>query len=189
MEKITETVKIQIDELLAEKDMILVAIDGKCTSGKTTLASKLAELYDCNVFHMDDFFLRPEQRTPERFAEVGGNVDYERFYKEVLLPLKTIQPCSYRPFDCKIFTLSEPVAVAPKRLNIVEGSYSLHPKFGAYADVTVFCDVEPAEQMDRIEKRNGTRMAEMFRTRWIPLEEAYFEAYPIKENADCVMKA
>ena len=37
MEKITETVKIQIDELLAEKDMILVAIDGKCTSGKTTL--------------------------------------------------------------------------------------------------------------------------------------------------------
>ena len=26
MEKITETVKIQIDELLAEKDMILVAI-------------------------------------------------------------------------------------------------------------------------------------------------------------------
>ena len=83
MEKITETVKIQIDELLAEKDMILVAIDGKCTSGKTTLASKLAELYDCNVFHMDDFFLRPEQRTPERFAEVGGNVDYERFYKEV----------------------------------------------------------------------------------------------------------
>ena len=63
MEKITETVKIQIDELLAEKDMILVAIDGKCTSGKTTLASKLAELYDCNVFHMDDFFLRPEQRT------------------------------------------------------------------------------------------------------------------------------
>ena len=64
MEQIMETAKKQIDELLAAKNTVIVAIDGKCTSGKTTLASKLAEIYDCNVFHMDDFFLRPEQRTP-----------------------------------------------------------------------------------------------------------------------------
>ena len=84
-----ETIRKKIDELLTQKDMVVVAIDGKCTSGKTTLASKLVQIYDCNVFHMDDFFLRPEQRTPERFAEVGGNVDYERFQEEVLLPLKS----------------------------------------------------------------------------------------------------
>lgn len=30
-------------------------------------------------FGLDDFFLRMEQRTPERLREVGGNVDYERF--------------------------------------------------------------------------------------------------------------
>ena len=84
-----ETIRKKIDELLTQKDMVVVAIDGKCTSGKTTLASKLAQIYDCNVFHMDDFFLRPEQRTPERFAEIGGNVDYERFREEVLLPLKS----------------------------------------------------------------------------------------------------
>ena len=34
---------------------------------------------------MDDFFLRPEQRRPERFAEPGGNVDRERFAAEVLV--------------------------------------------------------------------------------------------------------
>ena len=81
MEKILEAAKHQINMLLEEKNFVIVAIDGKCTSGKTTLASQLAEIYDCNVFHMDDFFLRPEQRTPERFAEVGGNVDYERFHE------------------------------------------------------------------------------------------------------------
>ena len=70
-----ETMKKQIDGLLAQNDMVVVAIDGKCTSGKTTFASELAAVYDCNVFHMDDFFLRRSQRTPERFAEVGGNVD------------------------------------------------------------------------------------------------------------------
>ena len=93
-----ESVIKQIGDVLTQKDTVIVAIDGKCTSGKTTLASKLAELYDCNVFHMDDFFLRPEQRTPERFAEVGGKVDYERFLAEVLLPLKSSKTFSYRPF-------------------------------------------------------------------------------------------
>ena len=36
---------------------------------------------------MDDFFLRPEQRTEERLKEVGGNVDRERFLEEVARPL------------------------------------------------------------------------------------------------------
>ena len=141
MEKILETAKHQINMLLEEKNFVIVAIDGKCTSGKTTLASQLAEIYDCNVFHMDDFFLRPEQRTPERF------------YKEVLLPLKTIQPFSYRPFDCKTFTLSEPVAVAPKRLNIVEGSYSHHPYFGNPYDLKILLTVDEETQRQRILER------------------------------------
>ena len=46
-----ETIRKKIDELLTQKDMVIVAIDGKCTSGKTTLASKLAEIYDCNVYY------------------------------------------------------------------------------------------------------------------------------------------
>lgn len=33
--------------------------------------------------HMDDFYLQGRQRTYERLNEVGGNVDYERFAKEV----------------------------------------------------------------------------------------------------------
>ena len=37
---------------------VLIAIDGKCASGKTTLAERLALKYKANLFHMDDFFLR-----------------------------------------------------------------------------------------------------------------------------------
>ena len=116
MDSVAAVVKSRIDMLLGEKDFVIVAIDGKCTSGKTTLASKLAELYDCNVFHMDDFFLRPEQRTSERFAEVGGNVDYERFQEEVLFPLRSGKAFSYRPFDCSTFTLAAPVTVTQKKV-------------------------------------------------------------------------
>ena len=141
MEKRLETLKKRIDELLEQKEQVILAIDGKCTSGKTTLAGKLAQIYDCNVFHMDDFFLRPQQRTPERYAEPGGNVDYERFNEEVLLPLKAARPFSYRPFRCATFTLGDPVDVRPQKLNIVEGTYSLHPYFGAPYDLMIFSDI------------------------------------------------
>ena len=170
-----ESVIKQIDDLLTQKNAVIVAIDGKCTSGKTTLASKLAELYDCNVFHMDDFFLRPEQRTPERFAEVGGNVDYERFLEEVLLPLKSSKTFSYRPFDCKTFTLSDPVIVTPKRLNIIEGTYSHHPYFGNPYDLKILLTIDEETQRRRILDRPEF-LHKRFFEEWIPMENRYFAA-------------
>ena len=79
---------VRIDRLMAERERVLVAIDGGSASGKTTLGALLQSIYACPVFHMDDFFLRPEQRTPERYAQPGGNVDRERFWQEVLEPLR-----------------------------------------------------------------------------------------------------
>lgn len=77
-----------INEIIKQEDNtdrpILVAIDGRCGSGKTTLGEYLKGQLDCNLFHMDDFFLRMEQRTPDRMKETGGNVDYERFYETCL---------------------------------------------------------------------------------------------------------
>ena len=64
MQKIMEAAKKQIDGLLAEKDMVIMAIDGKCTSGKTTLASQLAEIYDCNVFHINLMFFTAMYHLP-----------------------------------------------------------------------------------------------------------------------------
>ena len=65
---------------------LVIAIDGRCAAGKTTLAARLKDERNCNVIHMDHFFLQQEQRTEKRLKEPGGNVDYERFVKEVILP-------------------------------------------------------------------------------------------------------
>ena len=175
------TVQNAIQQLLSEKETVLVAIDGNCTSGKTTLASQLAANYDCNVFHMDDFFLRPEQRTPERFAEIGGNVDYERFNEEVLLPLKSGKPFSYRPFDCSTFQLTDPVTVMTKKLNIIEGTYSLHSYFGAVYDLKVFLTITPELQQERILQRPAF-LHKRFFEEWIPMENRYFEKLIISRN-------
>lgn len=163
---------------------LLVAIDGRCASGKTTLAAQLQKTCGCGVVHMDDFFLRPEQRTQERLDTPGENVDHERFLSEVLLPLSRGKAVQYRPFDCSTQTLSESIQVEPSHLVVVEGSYSCHPALWPYYDLRVFLTVSPEEQMRRIVAREGAEYAEVFRTKWIPLEERYFDAYPLADKCD-----
>lgn len=164
-----------IDALLAGEKPVVVAIDGRCGSGKTSLAAQLRAHYGCPVIPMDHFFLRPEQRTTQRLAAPGENVDHERFLEEVLLPLSRGESFSYRPFSCSRMELGEPICVTPGKLTLVEGSYSCHPELWAYYDLRIFLTVDPQEQMRRITARNPAS-AEAFRQRWIPMEEAYFSA-------------
>ena len=183
MEEIISCLKNRIDDLMKTGKQIVIAIDGNCTAGKTTLASVLKNAYDCNVFHMDDFFLRPEQRTAERYAQPGGNVDYERFREEVLIPLKTGEVFSYQPFACKTFTLSESVRVMPKQLNIVEGTYCLHPYFEDPYDLRIFLSVDKQTQKERILQR-PLHLIERFFSDWIPMEKLYFDVLQIPDRAD-----
>lgn len=176
-----------VNQLLRHKKMVLVAIDGNCAAGKTTLAEALARRLDCNLFHMDDFFLRPEQRNAERLAEVGGNVDYERFAQEVLLPLKAQTAFAYRPYDCHIQQLCEPVEVDCKVLNIIEGTYSMHPRLADVYDLSVFLRVAPELQHERILQRNAA-LHQRFFTEWIPMEQCYFSGYHIAAHCDLVFE-
>lgn len=55
-----EPVVQAIRQLQKEKEgldePLIVAIDGRCGSGKTTLGEYLEQVFDCNLFRMDDFF-------------------------------------------------------------------------------------------------------------------------------------
>ncbi len=176
----------KLDRMLKDGPVNL-AIDGGSANGKTTLGNLLARRYDCNVFHMDDFFLRPEQRTPERFAEPGGNVDRERFLEEVLIPLRKGETVSYRRFDCSTFTLTEPVFIQPERLNVIEGAYSMHPELEEYYNLSVYLKVSPELQKQRILKRNTPELAKRFFEEWIPMEQRYFKELKVKERCDMVL--
>lgn len=184
MKQITD----RIDALLAEKERVVVAIDGPCGSGKTTLANQLAGIYDCNLIHMDDFFLRPEQRTPERLAEPGGNFDRERFWEEVMNPIVRFDDLAYRPYDCQSGKLGEPIVLPFKKLFIIEGTYSQHPFIGkTTVNLRVFLEVDEKKQKERLAARDPEKL-ERFITEWIPKENAYFETFRIKDNADLCME-
>ncbi len=176
-----------IEKALAEKEQVIVAIDGNCGAGKSTAARLIATLFDCNVFHCDSFFLPLEKRTPERMAEVGGNMERERLREEVLEPLRTGKPFSYRPFLCSSMELGDPVEVQPKKLNVVEGSYSMHPELREYYDITAFLTASPAQQVARILDRNGGFMLRRFIDEWIPKENAYFDQMKVREACQFIL--
>lgn len=168
------------------KEMTVLAIDGPAASGKTTLAEMLSARYGAPVVHMDDFFLRPEQRTAARYAEPGGNFDRERFLTEVSPYLREGEGFAYRRFDCSLMRLAENVAVPSFTMIIVEGTYSLHPALVPFYTVKVMLTVPVEIQRQRILKRNGESGYRMFAEKWIPLENRYFSEFHVDNIADFV---
>lgn len=177
----------RIDQLLAQKKRAIVAIDGNSGSGKSTLGALVAEVYGANLFHMDDFFLPAERKTPERLAEPGGNVDYERFNHEIIRRLHETS-LYYRAYDCQKGSISLPVRVNLRPVTVVEGVYSLHPMYSSIYDLSVFLRARGEEQLRRITARSGEALARRFAEEWIPLEDAYFSAHAIAEQCDLVFE-
>lgn len=167
---------------------LVIAIDGRSASGKTTLANLLGEQVGARVVHMDDFFLPVGLRTKERLEMPGGNVHYERFREEVLPFIQKEQSFSYVRFDCGAMAFGERIHLGAASVTIVEGAYSCHPMLGEYMGLKIFLDIDSKLQMQRIIARNGVEKAKDFQNRWIPMEEAYFSTFSIKENADVVIK-
>ena len=187
-EDMSEVLKRMIEESAAGKDVFIVAIDGRCASGKTTLAEKLSQISDCNVIHTDDFYLQMHQRTEKRYLEPGGNLDRERLLREILLPLRRGQEVIYRPFLCNAMSFGEEVILKRKKVCIIEGSYSCHPDLRELYDLTVFVTTDSETQKQRILKRNGEGKMLTFISKWIPLEERYFEKFCVCGKADIIIK-
>ena len=171
-----------------EREDAIVGIDGRCASGKTTWARLISDIYDCNVFHADDFFLPPEMRTEERLGEIGGNMDRERLYREVLLPTSKKRAAVYRKFFCHDCTFSDNITVPYKNITVVEGSYCLHPEISDVYDIKVFSDTDEDTQARRIEQRDGKDGLEIFKSRWIPMEERYFDCFSIRSGCDMIIR-
>lgn len=162
----------------------LIAIDGRCGSGKSTLGKLISEYYDCPLVHMDDFYLPQSMRTKERYATPGGNVHHERVKAEVIEPALRHEPLHYGIFSHEVMDVHHYIDVPTSSHLVVEGSYSLNPSLKDLYDIRIFMTIEPEHQLERILKRNGPVVLEEFKQRWIPLEELYFQNIHPEQWAD-----
>lgn len=170
-----------------DKETLTVAIDGPCASGKSSIANFLNDNFVCNVFHMDDYFLPLEKKTPQRLAEAGGNVDRERFEEEILKNIVKNQNFTFNIYDCHSLSYFESGKVFCKRLNIVEGVYSMHPDLVKYYDYKIFLEVSEETKHSRILARSNQKKLDRFINEWIPMENRYFDTYKIKESCNMVI--
>ncbi|MDO4564049.1 MAG: hypothetical protein Q4C04_00350 [Clostridia bacterium] len=162
-----------VEAQLETKPRVIVGIDGGAASGKTTLAATCSEALGATLIHMDDYFLPPALRTPAREAEIGGNVHYERFYDEIVARLEANGPLLLRRYDCHLQAYQEARLVEPAKAIIIEGCYSLHPRFRHIYDIMLVLSTDVRLQRERLLKREGEKGLKAFETRWIPLENAY----------------
>lgn len=188
-QELVEKIEEMLPEFESQGERMVIAMDGMCGSGKTTLAARLAQRFGGQVVHMDDFYLPVELRTQERRSEPGGNVHYERFLVEAMPYLKGQEAFCYGKFSDEILDIAEEITIEPGSLLIVEGAYSMRPELRNAYDLTV-CVLSPTElQRQRLIRREGEEGYLEYRDLWIPLETAYLDHYDIEHVCDVVLNA
>ena len=185
------TLEILRDILTAALDQhptkpLVLALDGRCGSGKTTLANALARQFPASaVLRTDDFYLPPAQRAHGWEQTPCANMDLARLRDEALRPAYAGQPVQYRAYSCREGAYQPAQELPTQPLVILEGSYSHHPLLTGCETLRVFLTCAKEEQTRRLQAREGERYAN-FAARWVPLEEGYFAQYHIAETADFV---
>lgn len=83
------TLSALVAAALAQKPTrpLVLALDGRCGAGKTTLANALAAQFaGCTLLHTDDFYLPPARRCPDWAHTPCANMDLTRLRDEALRP-------------------------------------------------------------------------------------------------------
>ena len=143
---------------------VLVALDGRCGSGKTTLSAQLARQFPQSItVHTDDFYLPPASRVANWEQIPCANMDLERLRAQVLTPARAGQAVPYRAYSCRAGAYLPEQCFAPQPLVISK-----------------------EEQARRLLAREGERYSG-FTARWIPLEEGYFAKFQIEQTVDFIL--
>ena len=160
-----------IDSISKDK-LTIVAIEGRCASGKTTITNKIK---NATIIHADDFFSKTDVLDFDLLIklieklEIGKNVKY------------TAYNCSKNEYYTKTIESVEPVV-------IIEGVYSNHPKIRKFINKLVYIETTKKLQSERLKQRTkDANIYNKFINLWIPREEKYFYENTYIIDADIII--
>ncbi|MBA3331990.1 MAG: uridine kinase [Actinobacteria bacterium] len=188
------------DELLAllrgvprRQRTLLVGIDGRGGSGKTTLARELERASDdVVVVEFDDFYLplRERQARVERGdIEIGGNFDWRRLRDQVLMPLSRDEVSSYQRYDWPSDELAEWHMVPIGGIVLIEGNYCTRHDLSSFYDYSLWIDAPHELRLERGLRRGGDHTRERWLKEWMPEEDRYIAAEDPATRVDLVLDA
>ena len=156
----------------------LICIDGPAGSGKTTLASAVAEATGARVLQMDDQY--------EGWQGLGDAP--ARIRDEILAPLADGIPGFYRRYDWDRNEFAELHVVEPSDLLVLEGVGSGSREIEAFRATLVWVTAGADLRIERGPARDGEENRDKW-LRWMDDEQAHFARHGSREAADLVVDA
>ena len=179
----------KVESLEATSDRpVVVAIDGRSGTGKSTLAASLARSLTASLIEGDDFYAggtKLHDLSDEALAALC--IDWRK-QRRVLSTLKSGQQAHYRPFDWEAFDGSlaaRAVTIAPSPILLLEGVYAARPELRDLVDFSVLLTLPESERIERVLKREGTVSA--WEEQWWRAEAWYFNHQAQANTFDMVL--
>ena len=172
-----ERVLQRVESLDATPDRpVVVAIDGRSGTGKSTFAAGLARSLTASLIEGDDFYAGGtvlHDLSDEALAALC--IDW-RLQRRVLSTLKSGRQAHYHPFDWEAFDGSlaaHAVTIAPSPILLLEGVYAGRPELRDLVDFSILLTLPESERVERVLKREGAVSA--WEEQWWRAESWYFK--------------
>jgi len=181
-----DTVVAAIRASSVKTQRLVVAIDGRSGSGKSTVAEAVARAIDAVIVPCDDFFAASvtnrewDRRTPEQRAADG--IDWRRLKREAIEPLRAGRVARWYAFDFLAGPRGDgtyplqttPTDRAPKPVVLLDGAYSARPELADVLDLSVLVEAASSTREARLATREEAHFLRQWHARWDPAEEHYF---------------
>lgn len=186
---------LKIKELMAHCNRpILVALDGRSGSGKSTIAKIIAARLGGIEIVADDFWAGGSDNEWDRCSpqeKASMAIDWKRLRSEALEPLLAGKHASWHPFDWKAGKglASHSINCGPTSLIVLDGAYSARPELSDIIDLSVLVEVpDDSNRRARLENREGKEYMDNWHCRWDPAENYYFSKVRPKDSFDMVIE-
>lgn len=181
-----ELVAMMIEFKAAERSPLVVALDGRSGSGKSTFATAVACLIPATIVPCDDFFAANisahgwDIRSPAERARDA--LDWARLIREAIEPLLAGHSATWFPFDFAAGTRADGsyalstdvVRRDPARVIILDGAYSARPELGRFVQFSILMEAPEAVRWHRLAAREEPGFLAAWHARWDGAEDHYF---------------
>ncbi len=191
-----DTVVFEISRLLKRKNPVLVAIDGRSGTGKSTLAQAIASRVEGQIVVSDDFYCGGNDDTWSGLSaseKVEKVIDWQRMRTQVLEPLLAKKPASWHPLDFQpgsgwVGWKEETVTLEPAPVILLDGVYSARPELADLVDLAVLVEADDEIRRQRLVMREGQDFMQRWHQLWDAAEEYYFTYICPPSSFDLIVK-
>lgn len=182
----------RIRGLAQTRSPIVIALDGRSGTGKSTLSAWIAAQVGASVIDQDDFYAGGEIDAWEPLTareKADRVIDWRRVRAEALQPLRAGVGASWHPFNWETLDGLAPglIKAEPSNKMILDGAYSSRPELADLIDLSILVTLPDAVRRARLMLREGDELVSEWHAVWDEAEEYYFGTVRPPEAFDLVI--